>query len=223
MRIESSYAPVAIQTDKALFLGVEVRMPPIQGGCYVSKPFAGKAIDVAGCGADRSCILRSLNGLLSSLRKTFSAAPILAEQIHGSVAAPGEIEMARERKPSKILGAPYYELSTYFFETWIAEDEDPYGSLYGRHHFKGENGVQRVGEYTEKASLVFLRVDHIFTRSVHRNGVYSEPEPNEIARMESAVKSATTSAIAHACKGIHGVFEEPVCKVRSPLTGGAAQ
>jgi hypothetical protein len=202
-------APIAIKTNRGLYGGVEVRMPKVEGGCYVSKPFSNKVIDLSICAGDMPCARNVLNTLLRALKTSFTASPIGAEEIVNEEFAPGEFALKRERRPSEILGPPYYEISTYTVETWIADSENPWGSLYGRQTFKGlsEDRTNKAKDHL----LLFLKVSHVLTTSVHRNGKYFEPATNEVAKFESVISKTTKDAVSTACEKLKGRIDSGVC------------
>jgi len=122
--------------------------------------------------------------------------------------------MNREHKPSYLLGAPYYESSTYTIETWAAEDDNPFGSLYGRESFKGTSS-----DHLQRADQIyfFLKVSHVHTRAVHKNDTYSDPSITEIDKIDDGVNKAATKALTTACTSLKGTFEGTMCKIDQPF------
>jgi hypothetical protein len=208
-------APVALRTDRGLYLGVQVKMPSEGfGDCYVGKPFSGKVLELAGAVSKPDYAKKALSTLLSSIQSTFSAEPIAADLIVTETFGPGEFGMNREHKPSYLLGAPYYESSTYTIETWAAEEDNPFGSLYGRESFKGARS-----DHLQRADQIyfFLKVSHVHTRAVHKNDTYSDPSIVEIEKIDDGVNKATTRALTSACSSLKGTFDGAMCKINQPF------
>src|SRR5262245_54191645 len=109
--------------------------------------------------------------------------------------------MKREFQPSQILGAPYYELSTYTIETWVADKDNPFYSLYQRQNFKGVD-VSRV--MNNSSLYLFLKVSHILTRSAHKNGTYSEPERSEVEKFAGVIRDVVNGAVVKVCSTLRG-------------------
>src|SRR5205823_7356963 len=108
---------------------------------------------------------------------------------------PGDIWMRRAYKPSQILGAPYFELSTYVFKLWFAAYDHGDFSLKPR----------------QDLHLLYLNVAESFTRSVGVSGVYTEPTQQQIASHKVATNLALSHALALACQQIHGRIEGTIC------------
>lgn len=203
-------APLAVLADDALYLGNLVRLPDGEGECYVGKPFSGKVFDVSVCKDRLLCAKQALTSLQENLRKVFSAPPFESGPITGEDFAPGEFGLKRVREPSTLLGPPAYEISTYTFQTWSADADNPFGSLYGRQDFYG---VQDKRDAMLPIAYLFLKVTHVLTTSIHRNGVYSEPEPNQVSKAEKLVSAAVQDSIAKTCANIGGKMLQSVCVV----------
>lgn len=208
--VDEKVSPLALRTNKAFYLGVQIRMPDDGDGCYVSKPFSNRVLDFTACAGDYACATNVTNTFLRTLKDAFQRRPLLAVEITNEEFAPGEFGMKREYQRSAVLGRPYYEFSTYTVETWVADEENPFYSLYQRQKFKGID-ERRVKE--RQRLQLFLKVSHIFTRSVHKNGTYSEPERTQIAKFERAVKQSVTGAIQSACRSLKGTMNGTVCTV----------
>jgi hypothetical protein len=207
--IDEQVNPLAIKTDKNFYLGVQVRLPDAGDQCYVSKPFSNNVLDISAC-TTYECAKNAFDALLGNLKYAFRQVPIQAEEIQNETFAPGEFGMKREYQPSSILGAPYYELSTYTVETWIADRPDPFYSLYQRQKFKGLD-KQRFSE--GRSSLLFLKVSHVLTTSAHKNGTYSEPTRNQVQKFETIVKGTVENTVVATCNSLRGTMNGTVCKI----------
>jgi len=208
-------SPVAVRTDQGFFLGVQLKMPD-EGfaECYVSKPFSGKVLQLTGPVSTPAYAQKALDALLASIKSFLAAEPIAADFILNEIFAPGEFGMSREHKPSHLLGAPYYESSTYTVETWAAEEDDPFGSLYGRSSFKGARS-----EHLRRADQIifFMKVSHVHTRAVQKNDKYSDPSTTEIVTIDDAVNKGTTKALSNLCARLKGSFDGTICKINQPF------
>jgi hypothetical protein len=208
-------SPVALRTDRGFYLGVQIKMPDEGfGECYVSKPFSGKVLELTGLVSTPAYAQKALSTLLGSIKSVFAAEPIAADPIVTEAFGPGEFGMNREHKPSYLLGAPYYESSTYTVETWAAEEDDPFGSLYGRESFKGTSS-----DHLRRADQIyfFLKVSHVHTRAVHKNDTYSDPSISEIDKIDDGVNKATNKALTGACTSLKGTFDGAMCKINQPF------
>jgi hypothetical protein len=150
--------PLALKTSAGRrMLALEVLAPEPNGGCYVSKPFSGLLFDFRGCKDSTACATKASSAMMHALEERLAAPPFEAYPSTATDMPPGEFRMERVKRPSKVLGGAYYESTTYTVSTWSADDENPFGSLYGRSRFRG---LQQPN-----AGLLFLRLEHIFTIS----------------------------------------------------------
>jgi hypothetical protein len=202
-------APLAVLADEVLYLGVFVRLPDDGEKCYVSKPFSRKVLDLSACKNNLSCAKRALDTLQQTLRSSFTASPFESSVITDEDFAPGEFGMKRIREPSRLLGAPAYEISTYTFQTWSADSDNPFYSLYLRQQF---TGVDEERVKNPNGLYLFLKVTHVFTTSVHRNGTYVEPESDQVSRIERLVSASVRNAVEKTCSAIGGLMQSDVCK-----------
>jgi len=208
--VDDNVSPLAIRTNKNFYEGLQIRMPDNGLNCYVSLPFSNNVLDLTGCGTNYSCAERALNVLLYSIKDELRKPPVLAEDIRNEPFGPGEFGMKRQFKPSFVLGAPYYELSTYMIETWVAGSSDPFGSLYGRQDFKG---IDRKRVSSGEGKLVFLKVSHILTKSEHKNGTYSEPDRSQVEKFDGVLVDIINNAVRLACYQLGGKPDGSVCKL----------
>lgn len=212
LKIDELMRPIAIETDKGFYIGVQIKMPDDGGRCYVSKPFSNKVFELSNCIGDFNCEKSALNTLLSSIKTQLEDDPISASIVQNEVFAPGEFAMERNRKPSKVLGMPNYELSTYLIESWIANSENPFYSLYNRQDYKGLN---KNRPQSGNQLFLFLKVSHILTKSSHKNGIYQEPNENEIQKYDEIVKGLINNAIKSSCNELEGTFNNNICKLKN--------
>lgn len=215
--VEEVASPLAIKTNKGFYLGVQIRVPNVNGGCYVSKPFAGKVMDLSKCGDSTSCILGATQVLLETARRTLKEEPFLAHDIDNEPFGPGEFGLKRQFEESKILGPPYYELATYTVQTWAAGSEDPFYSLYRRQDYMGVNPNRREGGKL----FVFLKISYVLTVSSHKNGTYSEPSMAEISKVDLVTSSKIKEVIQRTCAAVGGQMDGGVCDV--PTAKGIVQ
>jgi hypothetical protein len=200
--------PLAIETDKGFFRGIQVRLPDPHIYCLVSMPFGSVAVRFEVDVGDQAAANRVSDALLQSLRGTLMANPIAAAPISNEPFRPGEMGFQRADLPSLILGEPNYERSTYFVSVWTGTSTAPEGNLYSLHRFQGPGDRAT----THGASLVTsLRVNHILERAAHRLGDYREPSQQEANRFDGVVRSRVQSAIVNACAALEGRMDGEVC------------
>jgi hypothetical protein len=209
LEIDQEVSLLAIKTNKHFYLGTQIRMPDDTGGCYVSMPFANKVLDVTSCSGSYVCAKKAVDGLLDTIRQRLRAEPFLAQDIQNEPFGPGEFGLKREYQPSHILGAPYYELSTYLIQTWAAESEDPFYSLYQRQRYMGLDEKRAAANKV----IIFMKLNHVLTTSIHKNGNYGEPRPEEIQKFDAELNTAIADSITKACADMKSKMDGSVCEL----------
>lgn len=214
LTVDSSMSPLAIKTQTGFYVAVQIKMPDTGVGCMVVAPFQKQVLDYSVCYADPACANHVLSAVLGALQVAFEKAPIAAAPIVNEAFAPGELGLQRQYEPSKVLGPPYYEYSTYSVETWTASEAEPLYDLYDRSLFKG-TGAAAQGGSNSKALFLYLKVTYFLTQTPNKNGAYTEPADVQVKEYDAAVQAATLSALADACKKLKGTEHASLCIIRS--------
>ena len=203
--------PLAIRTEKDLYLGVELILPNFNSiNCLLGTAFSRLVFDISACQPIRECSIKVAKELVDSIEKSFSQPPFESSKRQSDKPLPpGEIIMERHRKPSLILGRPYYELSTYTIETWSTDSTiPPPGSAGIRQEFKGIH-PERI--------LFYLTVNHVVTLSVNHKGIYSEPEREQGNKYTDTIRQAIKKSINQACDRVGGKVIDDVCVVKGRI------
>jgi hypothetical protein len=212
---DSMLSPVAILTDRGLYLGVQLRLPDDHWRCYVGLKFRGEVIDAPICAKSISCAQNVYDVLVKYLIRSFSSAPIHASIVSSSDLNSGEFAMAHEDKPSDILGSPYYERNRFDFSINTADDQEPFGSLYGRQTFSGTGGVAQASSNAHL--FFFLTVEPWYSRAIQKNSDYIDPTAQQQEAFEDASNRARNRAVANACQELHGTMNNEVCILKKAV------
>lgn len=166
-----------------------------ESDCLLEVSFSGKVFDFFSCKQDLTCISKNVETFRSSLKAELSNDPLDAIEVKDEPIPPGEMWMRNQYKPSRILGAPYFELTTYVLKLWFAG--------VGKGPSSTEPNVNMHSLYMNTAQSI--------TRSVGVRGRYEEPTQEELAAYKSAMNAAIARALAKACHDIHGQLTDSVC------------
>jgi hypothetical protein len=196
-----SVTPIAVQTDRALYLySIETRLKGSAGpGMEIG--FEGRVLDLSACADINVCLKDAARVLSEELTKAFQQAPLSAAPVH-RLAPPTQVRFQRLTEASAVLqgmAGPYFEMSTYTATFWPAPRDSFAGSpnLY----FTTQNDP-RWGRRV--ADQIFLQVEHSLQISVGRKGSYEEPTRDQYAAYERAVTAAVQSAIVQATERLGG-------------------
>jgi hypothetical protein len=209
LSVEGDEAPLAIQTDKSLYLGVEVRLPPEKGGCNVSYPLKGEVLDYSICKGNATCKENAVNTVLQSASAALQASPISSNPMLDEPLGPGEVSLQRAYQPSLVLGRPFYELSTYSIHTYTASSDHPMGDAYEKTSYMGTGGRGIAAD--SGPLLLFMYVEHVLTCTPNKNGIYSEPEDAQVKEYDLAIQNALLGGIKNACTTLRGKMKGSVC------------
>jgi hypothetical protein len=168
---------------------------PNRTDCDIEVSFAGKVFDFSSCKRDVACINKVVGAVHSSVRAELAKDPLNAAEVRDQPIPPGEIWMRHDFKSSKVLGAPYFELTTYVLKFWFA-------------------GLDRGPSSTEPnvyMHSLYMNVAQSITRAVGVNGRYEEPTKEQLAAYRSAMNQAVSHALTNACYDIGGQFKESIC------------
>jgi hypothetical protein len=200
--------PVAMQTDRDLFLAIEMKSPDPGYGCSVSYPLEGMIFDAGACINQKACVSAFMERFVNALQSFLSKSPFEATLIQNHRRPPGEFSMQRYALPSLFLDSGEYEKSTYTLETWSDDGNDSPGNLYYMSNLKGRTG-----------RFVYASLSHIFTHAANKAGPYVDTEPEGIAVAASVTKAAS-QAVSDACQGL-GMIRQSVCIGKAaPVTSG---
>jgi hypothetical protein len=210
--IDDKARPLAIMTDKGFYLGIQIKTPDPGHRCYVSKPFTNKVVQFSVCIDDISCAEKVQNILFETIQKNLFSDPIGATIIQDGEFGPGEFWMERQFKPSLVLGSPYYERTTYTVQSFVADKDDPWYSLYDRFVYKGVNKGNNSLKKGKELYL-FLKVNYILTYSAHKNGTYSEPNEMTIKKYNETLHKVIEKSLSEACVKLQGNMNSSICEI----------
>lgn len=209
----SEYAkPLAILSDKGLFIGVQFKMPDDGDRCYVSAPFKNKIISMTLCLNNMECAKEVINALSTAIENTLSKAPFSGIKLQPTTLLEGELDMGRLYQPSLIFGSPYFEYSTYSFKTSVAYTDNPFYSLYNRQIYRGVN-KDNVSPNSEKELYAFLEFNYTLKRAVHKNGKYLDPDDEEKVKFEIALRKTLKDALLKTCEQLKGKMQGSICEI----------
>jgi hypothetical protein len=204
-------SPLYVEMESGKGFRAVMVMEPENGiGCYVGKPFSNLVFDLAKCEPRRTCEIDAETALFQELENQFTSPPIAASRILGSL-PPGEIRFERLYKPSLIIGAPFFEMSTYMAKFWSADSDNPLYSAYERSSFKGIS--TGAGKFATPRIKIFLEFTHFFTRSANVRGVYSEPDDAQANKYSEVIGDKVAQAISSACSIMGGTMKDRICVV----------
>jgi len=204
--------PLAILTNKGLFIGVQFTMPDDGDRCYISKSFKNKVISMALCLNNIECAKSVISALSQAIESKLKSAPFSGVKIQPTTLLEGELDMGRLYQPSQIFGAPYYEFSTYSFKASIAYADNPFYSLYDRQSYRGIT-EKNVKQTSEQELYAFLEFNYTLKRSVHKNGQYTDPDDQERVKFEIALKQAVNDALLKTCQQLKGKMKGSICEI----------
>lgn len=195
--------PVALRFGTNMLLAVEIVAPEPDGRCYVGAPFSGKLFDFSACKNAVKCRHDAGKAIIEAISSALSKKPFGAMRLSSEQLPPGEFRLHRQDQPSLVLGGAYYEKTIYTINVWSASSEDPFGSLYGRSGFRGENASD--------PRFFFLRLEHIYTVSKNRLGTFREPEDSEIRSYENELIEVVPRALREVCSELNSRIVDGVC------------
>jgi hypothetical protein len=194
---DSRVMPILVGDGKREFEIIqEIHQSKIK--CEPDVTFNGKAFDFSSCGGNMECLRKIRDVFVATLRDEFSKDPLSATEIHDQPVPPGEIWMRSQYKPSKILGPPYFELSTYVLKLWFASSE---------------NHGYVVYEPDVTSKFLYINASESFTRSVGVSGTYEEPPPEQVSAYKTATNEVLLRALESTCHHFHGRMLSSVCKI----------
>jgi hypothetical protein len=211
LSIDEKKALLAIQTNKALYLGVEVRPPRETSGCNVAYPLKGEVLDYSICGNDAACKVNAVNAMLQSVKSALQEPPVAARPMLDEPLGPGEVSLERAYQPSLVLGRPFYELSTYSIHTYTASSDKPFGDAYERTNYMGVGGHGVAQDHPGDPLLLFMYVEHVLTCTPNKNELYGEPEVAQVKKYDQAIQNAVVGGIKDACTKLKGRMRDSVC------------
>ena len=199
-----SVTPIAIQTDKALYIYSE-KIWPSRGGPGAVVHFDGEVFDLSGCNDMVLCVQQATMALKAELVTLFENLPISAK-IVADHRPSSQIRFQRRFKRSELLrgfAGPYYELSTYTITIWPGPAEDFVGSaeLYFASKSQGDEGVR-----APTINRIFMHVDHSLQISVGEEGSYKEPTIRQYAKYTDLVTEKVKVATANATSSLRGTL-----------------
>jgi hypothetical protein len=221
--------PLAVETETQLFLiqeqpikiagqriggfepDTEVRLPGVRA-------FELRGIPIAT--AER-LVERTMGEFVKNLDSAFEADPIAASPVLDQVIPPHEEWYRRAFKPSKVLGSPYYELSTYIVK-WYTGHWRPLMSAVGSVYVGDEQISRVVPSYNSDSPMrgptdipgkpyIWVHVVQTVTRAVGIKGIYEEPTAEEAAKFSAPVQEAFIKALKISCANLHGSMNNRVC------------
>jgi hypothetical protein len=189
--------PLAVETDRGIFLGAEVKWPTPEWACAVTTAFPGQEIlKISNCKGN-SCTFwqrKMLDGVIITLKnKPFEAdEPVLT-------GVPGEYSLSRESKQSDVLGSPYYECSEYLMEVWTSGGRQILLDFFPS------------GRGTGNGSSLFLNLTQVLTTSANKLAKCEEPDSWQINKYKSELIKSLTNSIAMTCKTFGGAVQSGTC------------
>jgi hypothetical protein len=196
-----SVTPIAVQTDRAIYL-YSVEVVPQRGGAGTVGHFEGRALDLSGCTGSSSCIQNAVEALVEELTRAFEQAPLSAAPVRNRLMPPSQVRLQRITEESVVLqgfAGPYYEMSTYTATFWPGPRDGFVGTAELYFSWQ-DDPAKSVG----RADQLFLQVEQTLQISVSRKGSYEEPTADQYAAYDRAVNTAVQSAIAQATTRLGG-------------------
>lgn len=183
--------PVALKTDRALYLSVQ-KKDYVNGAGGFGVRFTGRVFDISRTLDPPTA--RELLGtaLIGYLTENLARKPISANLNTQSSLPPREYLFARDFQWSYVLNTgfkgPYFERSAYLVQWWAS---DPMSSPYDADASRGTTSV-------------FLSVQHSLQIGKMQGGDYPDASKDQEAEYTRLVQQAVQDAIARTVKRFHG-------------------
>jgi len=210
--------PLAVETEKRFFL-IQERSPEIIFAADTSVRLPGvRVFELRGIPITERFIDRTMNEFVKNLDDSFKVDPIAATPVLDQVIPPHEEWYQRAFKPSKVLGPPYYELSTYLVKWYIGHWRPlthPVGGVYIGDDLISEVIPSLDPNFRPQRSAgppyIWVHVVQTITRAVGIKGTYEEPTTEESAKFSEPVQKAFRQALKISCGNMHGSMENGLC------------
>jgi hypothetical protein len=205
---ERMITPIALQTDKSLYVFSQTVVPAsVKGGGSIDQ-FQGKIFDLSSASDYERLYNRVLQTFKEDLNATFQSLPLSTQPVSGL--APNQIRFQRKFDKSEVLKGftgPYYELSTYTMIVWNGPDESHLGN----------NRIYLETDYLKKNyqnNQVFLSESTSLQIAVGKTGPYPEPKPEQYSAYEKAVRAAILEAVKKTTSRLGGQFINNIGKIK---------
>jgi hypothetical protein len=204
--------PIAVQTDRALYL-YSIEVVPEKSGGGTMDHLEGRVFDLSACGNTSRCVQDAERVLVEELIKSFQQDPLAAPPARNTLSPPSQLRFQRITEKSKVLSGmagPYFEMSTYTVTFWPG----PIGDFLGTAELYFKTKADLINR-EHAADQLYLQAEQALQIAVGRKGSYEEPTPDQYAAYERAVNKAIQSAITRATArlggkvGIDGVGKIP--------------
>jgi hypothetical protein len=195
-----SVTPIAVQTDRALYL-YGIGVVPQRGGGGSVGHFEGRVLDLSACAGTSRCVQDAQQALAEELAKAFQRPPLSAAPVKNRVLPPSQVRLQRITEESLVLqglAGPFFEMSTYTATFWPGPRDSFMGS--GGNYFVSKTALGP----SDQVDQVYLQIEQALQISVGRKGSYEEPARDQYAAYERAVTAAVQSAIALTTKRLGG-------------------
>lgn len=181
-------APLAIRTNRGLYLGVEALAPDPGFKCSTSTPLATRLFDVEGCGAEMKECGWQLRGDFATRVQRKLAAEMKAELDRGELYAPGSFGMKRQDRKSIFGSSNQYERSGYLFQSWNDDDDDLPMNVYV---------MSKLVEVRGKR-YIYAKLTHNIQIASNRAGPYVDND-DILRKYKSALSRLVTDAHQETC------------------------
>jgi len=178
-------APVAVKTDRALYLGIEVVWPELSTSCNLDTRSYGKQmIGVDDRKKETHGHSRALQNIFQRILGTMSQPPISASFV---ASEDGEYHFRKQNESSAILGAPIYECSHFILRNFSEEDEE---------------GI---------ASPLEIKIGHVLTIAYNKLDQCIEPSARQVAHYGRRMQGLVNQAVRSACQAEGGRMAANKC------------
>jgi hypothetical protein len=191
---------VFAQNSAGSYLGVERELARPNYACGVGIRFPGKVFDLTACTDVRKCAVAARDTLASALADKMVSAPFNAQQAAAGEIIDGEIKYVHTRKPSGVLGGPFWEDAVYNLDyyqhscniTAGETDQELYRGLFG---------------HEQSSVAICARLTVYATVSVGNSVTYNDVTPAQLDNYKEAFLNAYRSALLESCSKLHGKMQ----------------
>lgn len=198
---EDAVRPILVSTESRDYLVYEMFTGGGQVACYTSHDLKRIAFDLSECELDMHCKSNAVAVLEAKLSSAFAREPLAAEQVVGERALPGELWFRRTRRPSRVLGSPYFEQTTYIVRWWNLSRGGPGGNLLSRIGQLGQPGNAPLDS-------IYLTVTGATLAAPNINGLYAALTEDQEVRYHDALRRVVQGAIEAACSSLAGSLNQ---------------
>ncbi len=179
--------PILIETDRKQYdiLGSSIGQSNIEPFLpHIGPTFVGYVLDDC---ANKETVMKAFtNKVKASIIKKLESPPFGASLYPDFALPENELWLQREHKNSLILGAPFFEISTYILK-WEIKNE-------GQTH------------------AVKFYITHSMTKSTGMKGTYIEPEIQDVKKFKERINALVNSSTKEVCTELQLEYYLNICK-----------